>query len=110
MQSASTFPHMASACSPAARARATLAAVLIPFGALLLLAPTPASAANQRQAERVAAGWIVAFSDSVADPAAKTDRLERRQGFRSRHVYRRALKGFSARLSTAQVRELRADP
>src|SRR5688572_16600068 len=101
---------MAFACSPAARARATLAAVLITLGALLLLGPASASAAKPRQAERVTDGWIVTYRSSVADPAAKTDRLERRQGFRSKHQYRRALKGFSARLSTAQVRELRADP
>src|SRR5687767_7260082 len=78
---------------------------------LLCCLAAPASAAKKpRQAERAAGSWIVTYRDAVADPAAKTARLERGKGFRSRHEYRRALKGFSARLSDAQVRELRADP
>src|SRR5687767_7986267 len=78
---------------------------------LLCCLAAPASAAKKpRQAERAAGSWIVTYRDAVADPAAKTARLERGKGFRSRHEYRRALKGFSARLSAAQVRELRADP
>lgn len=47
---------------------------------------------------------IVVFRDSVPDPAAATARLARDHGFATDHVYRYALKGFSATL-TAQARQ-----
>jgi subtilisin family serine protease len=47
---------------------------------------------------------IVVFRDSVPDPAAATARLARDHGFATDHVYRYALKGFSATL-TAQTRQ-----
>ncbi len=76
--------------------------------------PGVAQAANApkeaRAASRVPGRYIVVYRSSVTDVTGKTARLERARGFRSEHRYGRALKGFSARLSDAQVRALRADP
>jgi subtilisin family serine protease len=47
---------------------------------------------------------IVVFRDSVADPVSATARLARDHGFAADHVYRHALRGFSATLS-AQARQ-----
>src|SRR5918999_116166 len=50
------------------------------------------------------------FKRSVDRPLVETEKLEQAEGFESRLRYRRAVKGFAARLSTRQVRDLRADP
>jgi peptidase inhibitor I9 len=79
--------------------------------AALLVAAAPAAAADNRRApERVEGRYIVVFERSVDRPLVETEQLERREGFESRLRYKRALKGFAARLSTGQVRDLRADP
>jgi subtilisin len=77
--------------------------------------PEPETATADRQGAReaprtVPGRYIVQFRRSTDDAAAETDARERRQGFRARFVYRRALKGFSAKLSPRQVERLRADP
>jgi subtilisin len=95
--------------------RLTAAAILLACA----LAPSVASARvadpgpglPSPRGEGVVEGrYIVVYEAGVADPAAATDRRERARGFRARFVYRRALKGFAARLSPAQVAALRADP
>jgi len=55
-------------------------------------------------------GYIVVLRDSVPSAAADAARLGRAHGFRSRHVYSHALKGFSARLGDAQLARVKADP
>jgi subtilisin len=76
-----------------------------------LVAAVPASAAAQPRApERVDGRYIVVFKRSVDRPIVETEKLERTEGFESRLRYKRAVKGFAARLSTDQVRDLRADP
>src|SRR5918999_5796750 len=78
--------------------------------AIALLVAAPAAVAQERAADNVTGSYIVVYERSTDTPAAKTDRLERAEGFRARLRYGRAIKGFSARLSVSQVRELRADP
>src|SRR5215216_5975404 len=81
------------------------------IGALLVALLLPATApAAKRSPEVVPGQYIVLYRQSVASPTAETDARERSQRFQARHVYRRAVKGFAARLSDAQVRKLRGDP
>ncbi len=68
----------------------------------------PAGAQAQ---EPAADAWIVMYDQAAVDSVDReTDARERRRGFRSRLRFRRAVEGFSARLTDAQVRALRADP
>ncbi|MEK6227261.1 MAG: S8 family serine peptidase, partial [Chloroflexota bacterium] len=53
--------------------------------------------------------YIVVFRPGVAS-GAKTDDVERRNGFVSDFRYASALQGFAARLSSVQLARLRADP
>ena len=74
--------------------------------------PQPAHAERQgpRRAEPVVPDrYIVLFRGSVESPTRETEARERRDGFGARFVYRRAVKGFSAKLSTRQVERLEAD-
>ena len=94
------------------RLSASLALLLVPA---VLAAALPGSVAavgpqRGRSAEQVPGRYIVVYRSSVGDVKGKTERLEKARGFRSQHRYGRALKGFSARLSDAQVKALRADP
>ena len=86
---------------------ARLAAI---FTALIAAAVPAAAAAQPRAPERVEGRWIVVFERSVDRPIVETEKLERSEGFESRLRYSRAVKGFAARLSAHQVRDLRADP
>jgi subtilisin len=68
----------------------------------------PAAAAAQPPASD---SWIVVYERAAVDSVdEETDARERRRGFRSRQRFRRAIEGFSARLTAEQVRALRADP
>src|SRR5918999_6026789 len=73
-------------------------------------APASAGAAGPRAPGRIDGRYIVVFKRSVDRPLVETEKLEQAEGFESRLRYRRAVKGFAARLSTRQVRDLRADP
>jgi subtilisin len=79
--------------------------VLIPLSLLVAAAP-----AQARQSAVVPDSYIVVLKSSVADPVSKTKALERTKGFKAKLQYRRALEGFSAKLSPGQVRALEADP
>lgn len=73
-------------------------------GVLGMAVAAPAAAKPERD------GYIVVLRDSVPSAAADAARLGHAHGFRSRHVYSHALKGFSARLGDAQVARVKADP
>jgi len=54
--------------------------------------------------------YIVRLRDDVKDPPAAASELARRHGFVVGHVYRRVLRGFSARMSRAVKRMLERNP
>ena len=71
----------------------------------------PASAAERNGDDYVVPGsYIVVLEDSVQNVSRQLAEHERREGFKARRVYRTALKGYSAKLTSAQVRGLRSDP
>ncbi|MGY0237032.1 S8 family serine peptidase [Longispora urticae] len=82
--------------------RRTLLAFAIP---LLLAVPATASAAPADQGERHK--YIVVLDSAAGDPAAFARTVATTT---PDHVYRHALRGFSAPLGAATVRALRADP
>ena len=92
--------------------RIRIALVAACAGALVAAAPGPAAAVPKpsRDATRVPDRYIVVYRGTVDDPAAKTSKLERDKGFKARFRYRRALKGFAAKLSQRQLEEVRSDP
>ncbi len=83
---------------------------------LTLGAAAPAAAAGKPATVDDPGRYIVSYdatgSDAVSsgEVTAETRERERDLGFDARHEYRRALKGFAAELSTADVRALRQDP
>jgi len=71
----------------------------------------PAFAAGRDGDDYVVPGsYIVVLDDSVQSVSRQLAEHERRDGVEARRVFRTALKGYSARLTHAQVRDLRADP
>jgi len=54
--------------------------------------------------------YIVKLRDNLKDPTAAANALARRHGFVVGHVYRRVLRGFSARMSRAVMRMLERNP
>ncbi len=102
------------------RPRILIAALILAVGLLAAFAlsgeretdPQPAQAERQapRRTEPVVPDhYIVLFRGSVERPSAETDARERRHGFKSGLRYARAVKGFAAKLSAAQVERLKAD-
>ena len=53
---------------------------------------------------------IVVFKSTVTDVSASTAKRERRDAFRSQRRFTRAIRGFSARLTSRQIERLEADP
>ena len=78
--------------------------------ALVALAGTAYAADRGAAAEVVPGSYIVVLEDSVQSVSRQLAEHERREGFDARRVYRTALKGYSAKLTRAQVRALRLDP
>jgi subtilisin family serine protease len=71
----------------------------------------PALAADRNGADYIVPGsYIVVLEDSVQSVSRQLAEHERRDGFDARRIYRTALKGYSAKLTRAQVRDLRRDP
>jgi subtilisin family serine protease len=85
-------------------------------GCVLLAAGSSTAAAGKPEAENATGRYIVAYETAGAgavsggEVAGETRERERDLGFDARHEYKRALKGFAARLSTSDVAELRSDP
>jgi subtilisin len=91
------------------RIRALAVAVTVVAG--LMAVAGPAFAANRNRDDSIVPGsYIVVLDDSVQSVSKQLAEQERRDGFRARHVYRSALKGYSAKLTPAQVRDLASDP
>jgi subtilisin family serine protease len=76
-------------------------------GALAVAGALPVAAASPARAGE---DVIVVFADDGVDSQALTARLASRHGFRARHVYNHALKGFAATLPSAAVDALRRNP
>src|SRR5215210_1428219 len=91
------------------RIRALAVAVAVVAG--LMAVAGPAFAANRNGAASIVPGsYIVVLDDSVRSVSNQLAEHERRDGVHARHVYRTALKGYSAKLTPAQVRDLESDP
>ncbi|HEX6651408.1 MAG TPA: S8 family serine peptidase [Thermoleophilaceae bacterium] len=69
-----------------------------------------ASAAGRDGSDYVVPGSYIVVLDESANVSRQLAEHERRDGVTARRVFRTALKGYSARLTRAQVRVLRADP
>jgi subtilisin len=54
--------------------------------------------------------WIVSYEPSAGAVDTETDARERDDGFEASRRFHRVVHGFAARLTSAQVAELRADP
>jgi subtilisin family serine protease len=70
---------------------------------------TPAAAAP-RGGNVVADSYIVVYRSAAGSASQETAERERRHGFRAKHVYGRAVKGFAAKLGPGQLKKLQADP
>ena len=85
-----------------------LLVAVVPLAALLLGSAGPAQAA--RGAGKVEGAYIVVLEGSAGGTDATTDELQRKRGFRSHLRFRRALRGFAARLTEEQAAQLRQEP
>ncbi len=90
---------------PMARFRPPLRALAAP-AALVCALVLPSAAAGQA----IDDSYIVVYKRAVADPSAETTTRERRHNFQAGRRFSRAIEGFAATLTPAQVSRLRADP
>ena len=101
---------------PIARSNLRLRLALALWAALALSPASPVAAAGKPAPSDDPESYIVSYdvsgSDAVSSGEVVAETREREQdlGFNARHRYMRALKGFSAELSAADVRALRQDP
>lgn len=65
---------------------------------------------KKRQQGIVPGQYIVKFHDYIQEPEVVAERLGKLHKFGVRHVYNKALKGFSARMPEAVVEQLKRDP
>src|SRR5215218_6206458 len=85
-------------------------ALAVLAAAALALAAAASAAAAPRGGNAVPGAYIVVYRSATDSAAQETAQRERRDGFRARHVYARALKGFAAKLSPGQLKKLQGDP
>ncbi len=90
----------------------TLLALLILVLALPALAGGPKKAKMHKaeKDKKIADQYIVVLEDRVEDVEAVTDELVTKSRGRKDHVYKKAIKGFSARLSEKEALRLAEDP
>jgi subtilisin family serine protease len=69
----------------------------------------PDSAKNASKDKKIEGSYIVVLKENV-DPDKKAKEKEQEVGLKTKHVYKHALKGFSAELSEDKVQKLRNDP
>jgi hypothetical protein len=81
-------------------------------GALLLLcmAAMLVAAAPAADAAPASDSYIVVLKDDVAHPANVADRHEENRGADVEHVYRTAIKGYSAELTPNELKAVKQDP
>ncbi len=93
-------------------ARYLLCAVSIVGGVTFLHAQGSTPKFRRHRGEALPGQYIVVLHDSVTEhaTAAAASELVARHGGVRRHVYTKALKGFSARITEQQARSLSADP
>src|SRR2546430_6663475 len=95
------------------RARAVAVTILAVLAGCQVASNPAQPASSPEPAARgstVPGQYIVVFHDAVADPTALARQLVTRAGGSLLYVYTRAIKGFSARLSSAAVDVLRLNP
>ena len=78
--------------------------------ALAALPVASSAHAAPRAAGALDGAYIVVLESSSGNAEATTDKLQRKRGFRARLRFRRALRGFAARLTEQQAAQLRAEP
>ena len=88
--------------------RGVVVALAVALATIMVVGPggPPPVAAVTPGSEAV----IVVFHDSVPDPVALTAQMARDHGFATDHVYRHALKGFSAKLPAQAQQALLHNP
>lgn len=80
------------------------------LGAFALLVGGGLVAAVPSAAAGAAESYIVVLKDGVVDPGAAAAAQQSAYGFTASKVYRNAVNGYSATLTTAQAQRLKADP
>lgn len=84
--------------------------ILLVLAIVVVLASTgTATATSATSATGATASYIVVLKNTVADPGAVALAQGRAYGFQARFVYRHALKGYAASLSSAAVSAIAAD-
>ncbi len=77
---------------------------------LPLFAGGPKKPDIKKAKEKIPDAYIIVLEDRVEDPDAVADELVKASKGRKKHVYSKALKGFSADLSEKAALEIAADP
>ena len=107
MKSASNIP-------PKKKLSATLVVIVLILGlapgltAVIAEAARPMPKASPKQA--ILDRYIVVLRQSVSDPEAAANRMSKRYRFNPHYTYRRAIKGYAARIHKSIVPLLKRDP
>jgi subtilisin len=102
----STFASGAESAGTRERGPALVRITAAVIGLLVLFAALGAG----RAAAATDSPYIVLYKRSLSSVTNETNGLERKGGFKSNRRWSHAVKGFAARLSSAQVKALKADP
>jgi subtilisin len=77
---------------------------------LVLAAPGAVVAKDAPGSDADEQSYIVVFQEAVANPEAEADDIATKHQIKLEHVYSKALKGFSGKLSKNKLARLQADP